>query len=164
MGLGAKQVQSPACRLPGVQTRWSFSLRANVCAALSLGEHRGDPAEEERTWCGQGQENSSALGAQGTPSSPASHLLPSPQICTQSWHLEEPCTHLRKQNWALWLQRIQPLLAKQPSSELLSGTSVSSNDEVFIRCNRTTAEWLISWWFIKPVSLSLITLIVMLRN
>uniref|UniRef100_M3XNA0 Uncharacterized protein n=1 Tax=Mustela putorius furo TaxID=9669 RepID=M3XNA0_MUSPF len=36
-----------------------------------------------------------------------------PQRSTQRWHLEEPSTHLRKQNQALWLQRNQPLPSEQ---------------------------------------------------
>lgn len=117
-------------------------------------------------WVG-GQDNSSVVVAQGTPSSPASFLLPSQKSTLR-------CAHKagikRRRAHTLESKIVHPGF-KGTSFSLHNSSALKSclgcllkclhlivpNYWLFISSNKTIIEWFLNWWFIN-------TLILMLRS
>lgn len=114
-----------------------------------------------------GQDNSSVVVAQGTPSSPASFLLPSQKSTLR-------CAHKagikRRRAHASESKIVHPgckgtSFSPHNSSALKSYLGcflkclhlIVRNDWLFISSNKTITEWFLNWWFIN-------TLILMLRS
>lgn len=81
-----------------------------------------------------------------------------PQMCTQSWHLEESCTHFRSQiGHSSFHGTSIALHNSSASTSCLVCVSLQilrfivPNNHFFSSSTRTTAEQFISWWFIKSV-------------
>lgn len=116
---------------------------------------------------GGGQDNSSVVVAQGTPSSPASFLLPSQKSALR-------CAHKagikRRRAHTLESKIVHPSF-KGTSFSLHSSSALKrclgclwkclhlivTNDGLFISSNKAIIEWFLNWCFIN-------TLILMLRS